>query len=174
MYGALQAGLADYTMDERGDVGSWIRMVCIKGLADVAELFLTNAPRIPNFADYLPAKDYQRAVGGILKQGVERLDNVRQQAGHHFLRLLVLHLPDVPDIAQWRIHGESFMKELFLRYVPGILLFGGRFSMTFQWRRHCGMERRRLDLSQSCATVRYSCISRITPGWFGPQCKQQD
>ncbi|CAL1713099.1 unnamed protein product [Somion occarium] len=114
MYGALQAGLADYTMDERGDVGSWIRMVCIKGLADVAELFLTNAPRIPNFADYLPAKDYQRAVGGILKQGVERLDNVRQQAGHHFLRLLVLHLPDVPDIAQWRIHGESFMKELFL------------------------------------------------------------
>jgi len=49
-----------------------------------------------------------------LKQGVERLDNVRQQAGRHFLRLLALPLPQVPNPETWQIHGFSSMKELFL------------------------------------------------------------
>ena len=117
IYSALQTGLDDYTMDERGDVGSWIRIACIKGLADVAEMFLTNVSNLPDLAQYLPPDAYHRSVGGLLKQGVERLDNVRLQAGRHITRLLELTVPDVSGIERWRIHGEKLMKELFLRFV---------------------------------------------------------
>lgn len=108
-------------MDERGDVGSWIRVVCIKGLADVAEMFLTNALAVPNIEEYLPPDHYHRAIAGLLKQGVERLDNVRLQSGHQVLRLLSLQLPEIPGIERWRLHGESLMKELFLRSFSPIL-----------------------------------------------------
>lgn len=117
MIDALQAGLEDYSTDQRGDVGSWIRIACIKGLAEFSDLLLQNAADIPNFASYFPPHKYHDAVGGILKQGVERLDNVRQQAGQEFLHLLRLPLPNTPESTAWRIHGFELMQGLFLRYV---------------------------------------------------------
>lgn len=117
IYGSLQAGLDDYTMDERGDIGSWIRTTCIRGLADVAEMFMTNTSTVSNFEDYFPPGQYHQAIGGILKQGVERLDNVRLQAGQQIIRLLSLPPPNVPNSDRWRIHGEAMMKELFMRLV---------------------------------------------------------
>ncbi len=117
MIDAFQAGLEDYSTDQRGDVGSWIRIACIKGLADFSELLIGNASSIPQFATYFPPQKYHDAIGGILKQGVERLDNVRQQAGQEFLRLLRQPLPTVPDAAAWQINGINLMKGLFLRYV---------------------------------------------------------
>jgi len=74
----------------------------------------SNAATIPNFAEYLQASKYHVAVSGILKQGVERLDNVRQIAGEHISRLLVLPLPTVADAGQWHIEGQELMKDLFL------------------------------------------------------------
>lgn len=121
MYDALQSGLEDYTIDQRGDIGSWIRIACIRGLATFSEILFSNASNIPNFEEYLPAAKYHDAVGGILKQGVERLDNVRSEAGDHFLRLLLLPLPKVSSPDPWRIHRDPLMKELFLRYVCGYL-----------------------------------------------------
>lgn len=117
MFACMLAGLEDYTTDERGDVGSWIRIVCVKGLASFAEVLITDAAAMPNFAEYLPASRYHDAVAGILKQGVERLDNVRQQAGEQLLRLLVLPSPAVPQSEAWLIEGDHLMKELFLRRV---------------------------------------------------------
>jgi len=113
----LLDGLEDYTLDERGDVGSWVRMACIRGLTNFAELLFSNAAALPNFSEYLPAAKYHAAVSGILRQGVERLDNVRQIAGEHIARLLVLPLPDTADSSQWRIEGEILMKDLLLTYV---------------------------------------------------------
>ncbi|OCH86383.1 TBCD protein [Obba rivulosa] len=111
---ALQDGLDDYSTDERGDVGSWVRMACIKGLTSVAETLFTHASTLPNFEQYFPAGKYHNAIGGILKQGVERLDNVRQQAGECFVSLLDLPLPPRLGAEQWRVRGEELMKELFL------------------------------------------------------------
>ncbi|PSR74806.1 hypothetical protein PHLCEN_2v9520 [Hermanssonia centrifuga] len=116
----MLAGLEDYTTDERGDVGSWIRIVCVKGLASFAEILITDAAAMPHFAEYLPASRYHDAVAGILKQGVERLDNVRQQAGEQLLRLLVLPSPAVPQSEAWLIEGDHLMKELFLRRVLAV------------------------------------------------------
>lgn len=114
LFDALLDGLEDYTLDERGDVGSWVRMACIRGLTNFAEVLFSNAATLPDFAEYLPAVKYHAAVSGILRQGVERLDNVRYIAGEHIARLLVLPLPTVADSSQWRIEGETLMKDLFL------------------------------------------------------------
>jgi tubulin-specific chaperone D len=51
----------------------------------------------------------------MLKQGVERLDNVRQEVGANIIRLLLLPQPAVAGSELWRIHGDELMKELFLR-----------------------------------------------------------
>lgn len=58
--------LDDYSTDQRGDVGSWIRTAAITGLADLSERGPVNLLEV---------------VNGILKQGVEKLDNVREIAG---------------------------------------------------------------------------------------------
>ncbi|PCH40083.1 ARM repeat-containing protein [Wolfiporia cocos MD-104 SS10] len=119
MIDALQEGLCDYTTDERGDVGSWIRVTCVKGLASFAETLFAVSGQLPNFAEYFPPSKYHDAIGGILKQGVERLDNVRQQTGECFLRLLALPLPAVADAGAWRICGDDKMKGLFLSETVG-------------------------------------------------------
>ena len=116
MLNSLLAGLDDYTTDERGDVGSWVRIACVKGLASFAEILMLNAALLPDFKLDLPAEKYHELLGGILKQGVERLDNVRQQAGEQFIRLLSLPPPQVDDAESWRIHGAQLMKDLFLKY----------------------------------------------------------
>ena len=79
--------LEDYTVNERGDVGSWVRVACIKGLCNIIQAllfdaeFLTTKDMHVSISDYLSVEDYHKAIAGILKQGVERLDNVRQCAG---------------------------------------------------------------------------------------------
>ncbi|KZT73795.1 ARM repeat-containing protein [Daedalea quercina L-15889] len=114
MIDAMQDGLTDYTSDERGDVGSWVRIACVKGLTSFAEILFPAASSLQNYAEYFPSAKYHAAVGGILKQGVERLDNVRQLAGECFMRLLVLPLPAISGAEQWQIHGHTLIKTLFL------------------------------------------------------------
>ncbi|KAF9779616.1 TBCD protein [Thelephora terrestris] len=112
-FDALLEGLTDYTTDERGDVGSWIRISCVHALSKFVRILFIHSESLPNFVDYLPPEKYHTAVGGILKQGVERLDNVRQQAGVQFLELLRLDLPEVHGKERWRIFGNEMMNELF-------------------------------------------------------------
>ncbi|KAI0761942.1 TBCD protein [Trametes elegans] len=114
MINALLDGLRDYTNDERGDVGSWVRMACVKGLASFVQILFAHAASLPDFSEYLPEEQYHAAIGGILKQGVERLDNVRQLAGECFVRLLLLPLPAIAEERRWQIHGEAKIKGLFL------------------------------------------------------------
>jgi hypothetical protein len=112
---ALEDGLDDYTLDERGDVGSWIRMACIGGLSSFIETLFSCASVTPNFAEYLPPAKFHSAVAGIIKQGVGRLDNVRQDAGSNLLRLLHLPLPDISAGNLWSIHGSALMMKIFPR-----------------------------------------------------------
>jgi tubulin-specific chaperone D len=116
MYNALISGLEDYTTDERGDVGSWVRIASIQGLTSVSLTLLTLAKSDITYTEYIPVNLYQKAIAGILKQGVERLDNVRQQAGESIVRLLNCPLPSENDSNAWKFHGEQLFKELFLRY----------------------------------------------------------
>lgn len=115
LYDALLDGLNDYTTDERGDVGSIVRISCIRGLSTVTELLIGHSHHLPGLDTYFPADRYHLAVSAILKQGVERLDQVRREAGSCFLRLLYLPLPAVEDARQWEIEDRTFLQELFPR-----------------------------------------------------------
>ncbi|KAL1667009.1 armadillo-type protein [Schizophyllum commune] len=108
---ALLRGLEDYTMDERGDVGSWIRITSIQGLRDCAIMLLQRPNLLPS---YLPPEVYHAAVAGILKQGVERLDNVRAEAGACMLGLLMI----TPPTEAYAIEGGDAMREMFLQGEP--------------------------------------------------------
>lgn len=117
LHSALLHGLEDYSVDERGDVGSWIRLACIQGLTRFAELLIPKAASIPDFGLYFPPARYQQTVAGILKQGVERFDNVRLEAGECFMRLINLALPDVHNGEDWRMPGLPLLKDLFQKCV---------------------------------------------------------
>lgn len=121
LFDALVNGLEDYTLDDRGDVGSWIRMACIRGLTSFVQVLFPYAAAIPQFTDCLPASKYHTAISGILRQGVERLDNVRQTAGEHIVSLIQLALPNITNPGPWSIEGEALMKDLFLRYASSSL-----------------------------------------------------
>ncbi|KAJ7288359.1 TBCD protein [Mycena rebaudengoi] len=110
---SLLRGLEDYTIDERGDVGSWIRIACLRGLTSFCEILLPKAESVPAFEEYFPAAKYQSLVGGILKQGVERLDNVRQEAGECLLLLLHLTPPNVLNGSEWVPRDLALLRELF-------------------------------------------------------------
>jgi len=110
---ALLEGLTEYTTDERGDVGSWIRISCVLGLSTFAQVLFTHSRSLPKFIEYFPPEKYHAAIGGILKQGVERLDNVRQQTGTQFMKLLRFPLPEVEDKERWKIFGTEMMIDLF-------------------------------------------------------------
>lgn len=116
MIDALLDGLTDYTSDERGDVGSWARVACVRGLTRAVRTLFTQAIALPNRAleTYLAPETFHDAIAGILKQGVERLDNVRYTAGECVREILSLDLPDAPEPAPWKVRGEEKMKELFL------------------------------------------------------------
>lgn len=114
MFDALDSGLDDYTTDERGDVGSWIRIACIRGLTSVIEDLFRISGNLPDFPSYLPPHRYHATIGRILRQGVERLDNVRQISGDCFLRILKLPLPVAEHPERWRIKNIDLMQVLFL------------------------------------------------------------
>lgn len=74
---ALVGGMDDYRQDQRGDVGSWVRIVCMVGFVD---LLAAHGASVPMAA-------VESMVGAILKQAVERIDAVREVAGAELARL---------------------------------------------------------------------------------------
>lgn len=156
MYNALISGLDDYTVDERGDVGSWIRIASIQGLTSVSVTLLTLAKTDATYIDYIPADLYQKAIAGILKQGVERLDSVRQQAGESIHCLLKCPLPSMGNANPWKFHGEELFIELLLRYLSG-KIFSDVFLTLFKV-----MLRRTTEFAHT--------VGRTAPGYFQKRC----
>lgn len=131
---AFLEGLADYTTDERGDVGSWIRIPCVRGLSEFIQILFTHSKSLGNFAEYLSPERFHTAIGGILKQGVERLDNVRQQTGAQFLKLLRSPLPEIDDKERWKISGTEMINDLFSEWVCSPYFVSCSLTQTSQWR----------------------------------------
>ncbi|KAF8510075.1 TBCD protein [Hysterangium stoloniferum] len=114
MFQACLKGMEDYSVDERGDVGSWIRVASIRGLSSIIGLLFDISSSLDSFGSllsWLPPTLYHQGIGAILKQGVERLDNVRRQAGESFLVLLQRQPPG----EEWAMDGYSLLSELFLQ-----------------------------------------------------------
>lgn len=122
-------GLEDYSIDERGDVGSWVRIACLRGLTACCEILITNANTMSGFAEYIPAEKYHSIVAGVLKQGVERLDNVRQDAGECLHALLRLTPPAIRNGHEWIPKELPLLRELFIRQVS-FLRHSAFFSLS--------------------------------------------
>ncbi len=112
IFRTLTDGLHDYTTDERGDVGSWIRISCIQAIGiSTSRLFVE--PHLSRLEDWLPRPLYCVAVAGILKQGAERLDNVRQEAGIQILGMLQRADSETETGHFYRPDGHEILWKLF-------------------------------------------------------------
>ncbi|KAL4443777.1 hypothetical protein ABPG75_011514 [Micractinium tetrahymenae] len=79
----LLAALEDYSIDNRGDVGSWVREAGMEGLAALLPPLLPCAPRAPCLLGLT-----QRALLAALRQAVERIARMREAAAACLQRLL--------------------------------------------------------------------------------------
>ena len=76
---AFVDALSDYSTDQRGDIGSWIRIVALKALGKALSLPQASATLSRSFVD--------EALGGIIKQSVEKLEKCRAEACKTLQRL---------------------------------------------------------------------------------------
>ncbi|KLO11459.1 TBCD protein [Schizopora paradoxa] len=115
IFDAFFAGMRDYTVNERGDVGSWVRLSCIRGLCSIIQDLIQRSHSSPflEFPEYLPAAKYHRCVAEILKQGVERLDNVRQHAGEAFSTFISSEPPDTEHGERWQVKDRELHRTTF-------------------------------------------------------------
>jgi len=98
------AGLNDYTKDNRGDTGAWVREACMTGLQTLFLQCSSSAPEVLN------SSVVSRAICGIAQQAVERIDRTRALAGTVFSTILH-HEPQVPHIPQRAELEKIFPKE---------------------------------------------------------------
>lgn len=78
MFDAVLGGLSDQSVDQRGDVGSWVRSASLVGLASVVR----SLPTVPSasLADYLGAGRTGSMVEGMVRLGLDRIDGLRETA----------------------------------------------------------------------------------------------
>ncbi|TPX36633.1 hypothetical protein SmJEL517_g01309 [Synchytrium microbalum] len=100
-------GLQDYTVDSRGDVGSWVREASLRALG----ICLSIGARVDNTSDddpYVSVSTTRAAVGGACQQAMERIDRVREAAGNLLMTIL------------WGVDGRLVVleRESFERVLP--------------------------------------------------------
>lgn len=66
-------GFNDYSVDQRGDVGSWIRLASVSAVRRILA-------RLTAYS-MLDQATVDKAIAACLKQAMERLDSVREVAG---------------------------------------------------------------------------------------------
>ncbi|GAA5821078.1 hypothetical protein JCM11251_001952 [Rhodosporidiobolus azoricus] len=76
---ALLLGFSDYTNDQRGDVGSWVRIATLNSWSALLSTLVRTTTAIKH-------DQVDQVVANMAKQAVERLDNVREVAGRALLR----------------------------------------------------------------------------------------
>ncbi|KAG9042693.1 hypothetical protein FS837_010494 [Tulasnella sp. UAMH 9824] len=111
IYETLIGGLLDYTADQRGDVGSWIRMACIRGLVDIALLSFDLTEKLQPLEEWMPPTLFEKAISGTLKQAAERLDNVRLVAIEQIIRLVKSTTPGAANYERWTIKGRDILHQ---------------------------------------------------------------
>lgn len=117
----LLKALDDYSVDNRGDVGSWVREAAMDGLARCAFVLckrdsvsyngesvevepvveLHNSDMIENnqLSPIFDANLATNIVGGICKQAVEKMDKLREAAAKVLQRILynkIAYIPHIP------------------------------------------------------------------------------
>ena len=113
IYHTILSGFDDYTTDQRGDVGSWVRMAALRAVASISEALFLRKNDLASFESYLPPDAWHSVIAGVLKQGVERLDNVRAVAGEQLIALIWSESIREGAVGQWAIPGLEKLKTAF-------------------------------------------------------------
>ena len=97
IFQGMMNALEDYSVDNRGDVGSWVResaLICL------TRLTLQFAAMSYHGEPYLTEDNIAHLVAGILKQCVEKTDKIRLVAGTMLGFLLYAHDADIMQKAK--------------------------------------------------------------------------
>ncbi|KAG8679095.1 hypothetical protein FRC08_017226, partial [Ceratobasidium sp. 394] len=113
IYTTVLSGLEDYAVDQRGDVGSWVRIASLRAIASISEALFSRKNDLTRFEDYLPPSAWYNAIGGVLKQGAERLDNVRAVAGEQLMVLVWSPTIRKSAVDSWAIPGQDMLESSF-------------------------------------------------------------
>lgn len=85
---SIEACLTDYSTDQRGDVGSWIRIPSM----ELLNYLLPCISKLDAESDkqrYLEINSTSNLIAALLKQSVERIDKVRSIAGKVLCELIL-------------------------------------------------------------------------------------
>ncbi|KAJ3682191.1 hypothetical protein LUZ60_014764 [Juncus effusus] len=88
VFSALFKALEDYAVDNRGDIGSWVRQASMLALEKCTFILCKKRDMFDNEIG-------NRLVGGLLKQAVEKLDKMRDFAAKTLRRILYCRDPFV-------------------------------------------------------------------------------
>ncbi|KAG0236252.1 hypothetical protein BGW41_000513 [Actinomortierella wolfii] len=78
----------DYSVDHRGDVGSWIREASMLGFEVMTPLLARLDRNLPEEQRYLTKDDYTRIISILLLESVEKIDRMRATAAKVLTTLL--------------------------------------------------------------------------------------
>lgn len=98
IFDCLLKALEEYTTDNRGDVGAWVREASMH----VLHYLVINCPR-----ERLNSDTVHQVLSGLTKQSVEKIDRIRAVAGKLF-QSLIHHQPPLPHIQRHQELLEIF------------------------------------------------------------------
>ncbi|KAI8970360.1 armadillo-type protein [Mycotypha africana] len=104
----LQVCLTDYSIDQRGDVGSWVRVSVMELLNYLVPCVSRLDSSRPEKPPYLTTSNTRDIIAALLKQSVERIDKVRSTAG----RVLFNVISSCDNLIY---PGKEFLRDKFQR-----------------------------------------------------------
>ncbi|KAK1420140.1 hypothetical protein QVD17_21492 [Tagetes erecta] len=94
---SLFNALEDYSVDNRGDVGSWVRTAAMNGLEKCTYILCKKHKLVEN-QSLFDANIATNLVGGLVKQAVEKMDRLRDIAAKILQRILYSEAVFVPEV----------------------------------------------------------------------------
>lgn len=130
---SLFKALDDYSTDNRGDVGSWVREAAMDGLERCTyilcmrdstnqekgshlQLKKNDSSNNDQISSYFDASLANNLVGGFVKQAVEKMDKIRESAARILQRLLYNKTTFVPHIPHREILEHIVPNEAELKW----------------------------------------------------------
>lgn len=123
----LFKALDDYSVDNRGDVGSWVREAAMDGIERCSYILCKKEQKCSTSENgearsFFDADLATTLVGGIIKQAVEKMDKLREAAANVLRRILYNDSPYIPYIPHREKLEEIVPNTKDLKWAVCILL----------------------------------------------------
>lgn len=118
-------GLEDYSVDHRGDVGSWIREASMQGLQTMVPIVARLDHHLTaSQADqrYLSDEDHAQVLAKLLQQSVEKIDRIRGAAATAMVAILYSEVDPETETAPAVVVGKGDGEEKSKRREPEYVL----------------------------------------------------